>query len=384
MENHNMQANFPLASKRVHYAESAQDQEEIPFKDNYSDCSEVSRSSIKYSGDCNSEISVATSILDTEENDVNMLRNKLEECEAKLKLSENENRQIIDDLLNERTRSSKLEKKLQFVRDNQDVFMRLKEAYINMKYNEAAGRKMIEIREKSVQTWDGILCNSCIETEELRRQIDVTFQKYKELFVVSPGEMEHLINTVKYLKDLIDRREETWENNMNRELKLQTHVAVLENENANLRAVISKKGSEVPKEVLDDIKLEQKLLEERKAGDMQKFVESITKDLDKLKKIIIKYEKKFREFKEYYPGKYTSPLNEKEAKLVQQIIAKHNAKVQGKDHTRSRSPSIAGTEPLYRPSSTSARSYSFDRPQTPKSCTMRTDSAILMMDYLFE
>lgn len=64
--------------------------------------------------------------------------------------------------------------------------MRLKEAYINMKYNEAAGRKMIEIREKSVQTWDGILCNSCIETEELRRQIEVTFQKYKELFVVSP------------------------------------------------------------------------------------------------------------------------------------------------------------------------------------------------------
>lgn len=69
---------------------------------------------------------------------------------------------------------------------------------------------------------------------------------------------------------------------------------MLQNENANLREVISKKDSEVPKEVLDDIKLEQKLLEERKVGDLQNFVESITKDLDKLKKIIIKYEKKFR------------------------------------------------------------------------------------------
>lgn len=120
------------------------------------------------------------------------------------------------------------------------------------------------------------------------------------------------MNTVKYLKDLISRREETWEGNMNREIKLQvavqdatftfpvigdpfqTHIAVLQNENANLREVISKKDSEVPKEVLDDIKLEQKLLEERKVGDLQNFVESITKDLDKLKKIIIKYEKKFR------------------------------------------------------------------------------------------
>lgn len=64
--------------------------------------------------------------------------------------------------------------------------MRLKEAYINMKYNEAAGRKMIEIRERGVQTWEGTICSSCIESEELRRQIDIMIQKYSELFVVSP------------------------------------------------------------------------------------------------------------------------------------------------------------------------------------------------------
>lgn len=52
---------------------------------------------MKYSGDCNSELSVDTSILDTEENDLKMLQKKLEECESKLKLSENENRQIIDE-----------------------------------------------------------------------------------------------------------------------------------------------------------------------------------------------------------------------------------------------------------------------------------------------
>lgn len=86
----------------------------------------------------------------------------------------------------EKRRTTKLEKKLQFVKDNQEVFMRLKEAYINMKYNEAAGRKMIEIREKGVQTWEGTICSSCMESEELRRQIDIMMQKYSELFVVSP------------------------------------------------------------------------------------------------------------------------------------------------------------------------------------------------------
>lgn len=63
--------------------------------------------------------------------------------------------------------------------------MRLKEAYINMKYNEAAGRKMIEIREKGLQTWDGILCGGCIETEQLRRQLDALKETYKDSYVVN-------------------------------------------------------------------------------------------------------------------------------------------------------------------------------------------------------
>lgn len=89
-------------------------------------------------------------------------------------------------LIHERNKNSKLEKKLQFVKDNQDVFIKLKEAYINMKYNEAAGRKMIEIREKGQQTWDGILCRACIDSEQMRRQLAALQETYKGAYIIRP------------------------------------------------------------------------------------------------------------------------------------------------------------------------------------------------------
>lgn len=76
----------------------------------------------------------------------------------------------------------------------------------------------------------------------------------------------------------------------------QTTIAVLEDENAKLRSVIINKEDkrDISNSILEDIKLDQTLLEERKIEEMQKFVEGLTKDLEKLKKIIIKYEKRFR------------------------------------------------------------------------------------------
>lgn len=42
-----------------------------------------------------------------------------------------------------------------------------------MKYNESAGRDMIEIREIASQTWQGILCAECIRTAEIRTQMQL-------------------------------------------------------------------------------------------------------------------------------------------------------------------------------------------------------------------
>ncbi|KAL1491268.1 hypothetical protein ABEB36_011888 [Hypothenemus hampei] len=367
--------NSLLATRKVHY-EGGGKSSQIAISDCPTETELYSKSSIprNYSGDGNSEISIDTSILDVE--DFEGTKKRLEECEQKLKFLENENKTLNEDLAIERKKSVKLEKKLQFVKDNQEVFMRLKEAYINMKYNEAAGRKMIEIREKSIQTWEGTLCSCCIETEELRRQIEIALEKYHQLFVVSPGEMEHLINTVKYLKDLINRREETWEINFEREHKLQGRIAILENENAKIRDMIANKCPEHEKnEVLEEMRLEQKLLEERKVEEMQKFIESITKDMEKLKKIVIKFEKKFRELREDH--KIISPLNDKETRLVQQIILKYNVKIQKKQLDETKKPQNR------RPCSP-LRSSSQFKDDTTDFETPRKDSAILLMDYLFE
>lgn len=60
--------------------------------------SEISKSSVKFSGDANSEISIATSILDIDEDhDAKVLTNKLEVYEYKIKYLENENKRINDE-----------------------------------------------------------------------------------------------------------------------------------------------------------------------------------------------------------------------------------------------------------------------------------------------
>ncbi|CAG9768312.1 unnamed protein product [Ceutorhynchus assimilis] len=400
MEERDQLSNSPFPHNSSHYDEYGDIANEAG--DRFSDAImsvETSKSSIKYSGDARSEISVTTSILD-DDNELKNMRKKLEEYEYKVKFLEDENEQINEGLQNERKRTAKLEQKLQFVKDNQEVFMRLKEAYINMKYNEAAGRKIKEIREKGVQTWKETICSSCLESEELRKQIEITLQKYSELFVVSPGEMEHLMNTVKYLKDLIDRREETWAFNLVRENKLQGQVALLEEENAKLRRAIAKLelNEEIPNEFLEDFKLEQNLSEERKFEEMQKLVEGLSKELEKLKKIIIKYEKRYRETKERYPGHTNNPLNEKETKLVNQILMRYTGKSQLKKNQDeptdgSRSPSMVSerNRPMsrHRPFSPMTSSGSRDRPKSerPKSGSRHernADSAIMMMDCLFE
>ncbi|KAF7271377.1 hypothetical protein GWI33_015732 [Rhynchophorus ferrugineus] len=363
---HNSNENQSNANKKVHYAS-----EEFSLADE--PISEISRSSFKCTGDGNSENSVSTSILDVDvDTDVRSLKKKLAEYESKIRCLEAENRTINTELINERVKISKLEKKMQFVKDNQEVFMRLKEAYINMKYNEAAGRKMIEIREKGIQTWQGIVCSSCIESEEMRRQVEILLQKYSEVFVVSPGEMEHLINTVKYLKDLIDRREQSWSLNMDREEKLQRHIDILKHENQKLRGV-----NEDKKDQNDDNKT------------VKDNVETMSKDMEKLKKIVVKYEKCFRDLVVRNQCDTLRPLNDKEEKIVQHIIHRHQAKLQNRQASdmQKRNISRERAMPQHRPSSpmrmSRCRSESTPRPIS-RTSDRRTECAIMMMDCLFD
>ncbi|XP_050508418.1 uncharacterized protein LOC114336138 isoform X2 [Diabrotica virgifera virgifera] len=228
-------------------------------------------------GDVQSASSISTSILD-DGDEVKLLKNKIIELENRNKLLDLEVEKVNLCLINERNKTTKLEKKLQFVKDNQDVFIKLKEAYINMKYNEAAGRKMVEIREKSVQTWEGILCRNCIDAEQLRRQLESVQKTYKDSFIVTPLQLEQLLSTLKYLKELIDRREKTWDEMAERDDKLQAQFQHLAHENSSLREILQIRRQSLPAEgsrVEDD------------------------NDIDELamyKKIIIKYEKKLRYF----------------------------------------------------------------------------------------
>ncbi|XP_028142279.1 uncharacterized protein LOC114336138 isoform X1 [Diabrotica virgifera virgifera] len=260
-------------------------------------------------GDVQSASSISTSILD-DGDEVKLLKNKIIELENRNKLLDLEVEKVNLCLINERNKTTKLEKKLQFVKDNQDVFIKLKEAYINMKYNEAAGRKMVEIREKSVQTWEGILCRNCIDAEQLRRQLESVQKTYKDSFIVTPLQLEQLLSTLKYLKELIDRREKTWDEMAERDDKLQAQFQHLAHENSSLREILQIRRQSLPAEgsrVEDD------------------------NDIDELamyKKIIIKYEKKLRESVQGNNGtiNVNVPFNNKEKKLIQSLMARYFSK----------------------------------------------------------
>ncbi|XP_057670980.1 uncharacterized protein LOC130902735 isoform X1 [Diorhabda carinulata] len=271
-------------------------------------------------GDMQSASSISTSILDDVE-EVKMLKKKITDLEIKNKLLDNEVEKVNLCLINERTKTTKLEKKLQFVKDNQDVFIKLKEAYINMKYNEAAGRKMIEIREKSIQTWEGILCRSCIDAEQWRRQLESVQKTYKDSYFITPLQLEQLLNTIKYLKELIERRESSWSGIAERYEKINEQLQRLENENRTLHDLLQSKDDKIPIEI-----------------DFE-----ANTDMALYKKIIVKYEKKLRELEKSGNRltKFNITFNEKEKKIIQYLMSKYfsrlNDKVQEKQRSRSTS-----------------------------------------------
>lgn len=90
--------------------------------------------------------------------------------------------------------------------------------------------------------------------------------------------MDQLVNTIKYLRDLVDRREKSWTSYLERECKLQERLKGLEHENSTLRNILKNRKINV-----DDLQLE------------ESQNDSISnKDVVQLRKIIVKFEKRFR------------------------------------------------------------------------------------------
>lgn len=348
--------------------EESENEENEPSSSNEQYLTNVSSSAVKSGGDMHSASSISTSILDDAE-EVKELKTRLAEYEGKCKLLEISNEKLNVDLNNEKGKNSKLEKKLQFVKDNQEVFMRLKEAYINMKYNEAAGRKMIEVREKSVQTWEGIICRACIETEELRRKMELVKESYKNSIIVSPAEIEQIINTVNYLSGLVSRREKSWMTYVEQTNHFQSQLAILQNENSTLKTLIQ--------------------THQMNFGDKQ-FVEpkpsECNMEITQLKKIIIKYEKRFKAIEKNHEGIQVS-LNEKERKIVQQLMLKYYSRLQ---RNKSRSLSREGTSdttqsPRRERSKSGSRLMENVRKNSELlKSSQSTDVTMKMMEYLFE
>lgn len=350
--------------------EESENEDHEPSSSNDQYLTNVSSSAIKSGGDMHSASSISTSILDDAE-EVKELKNKLTEIEGKCKLLEITNEKVNIDFNNEKNKNAKLEKKLQFVKDNQEVFMRLKEAYINMKYNEAAGRKMIEVREKSVQTWEGIICRACIETEELRRKMESLKETYNNSVIVSPEEIEQLINTANYLSDLVARREKSWTTYVDRVYQLESQLTILQNENDTLKSVL---------------KTQQVIAEEKPAVDPSSS--EPYNELTQLKKIIIKYEKRFKEIKKNQEGIICPSLNDKERKVVYQLMAKYNSRLhrnKSRSLSRERVPELRTSQGRVR--SKSGGRLMEDNKSSPdrfQTGNHNADVTIQMMDYLFE
>lgn len=59
----------------------------------------------------------------------------------------------------------------------------MKQAYLNMKYNQSAGRDMVEIRETASQTWEGVLYGTGIDTADVKseRQLEILHSFTKDI-----------------------------------------------------------------------------------------------------------------------------------------------------------------------------------------------------------
>ena len=79
-------------------------------------------------------------------------------------------------LEHEKRKVTQLKVQLQLVKANHVI------QYLPKK--SADVRKLVEVRDKGVQTWGGVLCRACLDTEQLRNKLERTQDLYNDCIVI--------------------------------------------------------------------------------------------------------------------------------------------------------------------------------------------------------
>ncbi|CAH0558231.1 unnamed protein product [Brassicogethes aeneus] len=265
----------------------------------------------------NNSITTSISEVFPENDQVTTLKRKLKLCQEKCHKYEEENKKLSDELFQERLRSGKMRSKLEFVKDNQDVFMRLKEAYINMRYNESAGRKMVQVREKGLQTYEGILCRACVSTEQTRKYLNSALELYKDAKILTKDDFDKISAAVNFIRSMVQNREKEWSTNFKRESMYRNQIVALT------------KANEV--------------LKRHDASSVN--LDGMKKEIQILKKIVIKMEQRHRQPNINNTGDELNNvycLDQSEKDVVDELVSRFDQRVREKKKTKRRARSKHG------------------------------------------
>ncbi|KAB0797781.1 hypothetical protein PPYR_08774 [Photinus pyralis] len=223
-------------------------------------------------------------------------------------------------LLHEQEKVQKYQQKLQYIKSNCDVVNQLKEKYLSAKSMLSNTKDNTVSVEKSCQTISGLELQNAINYEK-----DV-------IVVVKRSELQVMKETLGKLKGLVDNYRVSASNA--EKSKYETEIRQLHNTIANLKDTVSKKSYylDIAKQNMVD----------------RKTFESVQKESESLKRIVVKMEKRLREM--CSPMHSFPVLNDEENAFVEQIIRAYHQekpKLNPKLHK-------AGNSTLHRRSSSSS------------------------------
>ncbi|XP_019872361.1 uncharacterized protein LOC109600629 [Aethina tumida] len=248
---------------------------------------------------------------------------KVKILESKCKEFARNNASLSQELLQQRTLINKLQSKVLFVKENQDVFTRVKEAYMNLKYNESTGRKLVLVHEKESQTNDDFSCNSCVQTVKIRNELNKKIQEFQGAQIIPRELIDKVTRLIEYIKGEAERRNKQYQLNERREWIFKKIVKNLENQNDDLKRLLQSK-----QESFHSSKQEEEILKQ---------------EVFTLKDIIIKLETEIRELsvRQSINSEYeaaTHHLSRHGTKITPELIA-NNLRSYSRKSVRSRSKS---------------------------------------------
>ncbi|XP_063925224.1 uncharacterized protein LOC135139065 [Zophobas morio] len=129
--------------------------------------------------------------------EIQTLQKTISDLEARLASLVFEKKKSNIELEHEKRKVTQLKVQLQLVKANHVI------QYLPKK--SADVRKLVEVRDKGVQTWGGVLCRACLDTEQLRNKLERTQDLYNDCIVIKRSSFDSLNTTVKTLKQQVDK-----------------------------------------------------------------------------------------------------------------------------------------------------------------------------------